>query len=300
MSHLSHSPRLSLSSPHFIKDQSIMKSNSTKRNYMLESMTRDSLIYWMKEMLMHSFVLGATESYVGTMEYFEQLIEEHRNDPTRSRLKQYVPSVGVFHTPLHLSEAFQIYDQKYSISLRCHVSPSFHEIRHILNLAQVMSIADNLKMISFDGDQTLYSDGGNFEENEELSNAIMHLLRKEVKVIVITAAGYGLDGSKYEVRLQGLLNKFFEYDLPQESLTNFYVVGGECNYLLQCQRIDNKARLVAVPYEYWQADDLNGPKPHNWPQEEVTELLNVAENSMKQTVIELKLRAKIMRKERAV
>jgi hypothetical protein len=39
-------------------------------------------------------------------------------------------------------------------------------------------------------DQTLYSDGGNFDEgNEELADAIIQLLVQGVKVALITAAG---------------------------------------------------------------------------------------------------------------
>lgn len=50
-----------------------------------------------------------------------------------------------------------------------------------------------MKLISFDGDQTLYSDGGNFEDNDELALAIILLLKHGVKVALITAAGYGYD-----------------------------------------------------------------------------------------------------------
>ena len=39
-----------------------------------------------------------------------------------------------------------------------------------------MSIGENLQLISFDGDQTLYTDGANFEENEELSKGIDSVL----------------------------------------------------------------------------------------------------------------------------
>jgi hypothetical protein len=35
--------------------------------------------------------------------------------PASSRLKQFVPSVATFFTPLRLCDAFQIYDEKYSI-----------------------------------------------------------------------------------------------------------------------------------------------------------------------------------------
>ena len=168
-------------------------------------------------------------------------------------------------------------------------------------------------MISFDGDQTLYSDGGNFDaSNDELALAIIRLLCHGIKVIVITAAGYGYDGSKYEHRLQGLLDRFMDENMSLEHIENFYVFGGECNYLFQCtvkpkvgestEEGNNppRARLLPVPITTWQADHLPGPKPYFWDQTQVTELLNIAETSMRDTVSELKLRAKILRKERAI
>ena len=211
---------------------------SSRRNFILSSIRKDSLMEWMKDMLNHSFVLDSKDSYVGTMKYFEALVEEHRaaykNKDLRSRLKEYVPSVGRFITPLPLSQAFTLYDSKYSISKRRFVSPTFNEIRHILNLSQIMAIGPNLQLITFDGDQTLYTDGGNFEDNEELALGIMSLMCHGVKVAVVTAAGYGLDGSKYSRRLQGLLDRFVLEKLTQEQVENFFVMGGECNYLLQC------------------------------------------------------------------
>jgi hypothetical protein len=296
------------------------------------------------------------------MSFFEELIDENRFDPQRSRLKQFVPTVGLFHTPLPLLKGFQIYDQKYCISKRCHVAPSFNEVRHILNISQVLAIGENLKFISFDGDQTLYTNGENFEENEELSTAIIQLLIHGVKVAVITAAGYGKNGSLYCVRLKGLLQKFIEKNLTKEQLNCFYVVGGECNYFFQCNRQEdffnasstvektntvvdilvnnnvnnnvnnvnnnvknvknnvinvnnntsqtttqNKAiistttaTLTYIENDEWQASAFNGPKPHRWSREEVNELLDVAETSMRSTVDDLNLRARILRKERAV
>lgn len=103
------------------------------------------------------------------MMYFEELIIEYLELQDKSRLKQFVPSISKIHTMLPLSLAFQYYDAKYSISKRRFISPSFNELRHILNLSQVMAIGKNLKLITFDGDQTLYSDGGNFEHDEDLA-----------------------------------------------------------------------------------------------------------------------------------
>jgi hypothetical protein len=331
----------------------VPENDSKKRNLMLESFSKDLLIHWMKEVLYHSFVLNAKDSYSYTMSFFEELIDEHRVDPQRSRLKQFVPTVGLFHTPLPLLKGFQIYDQKYCISKRCHVAPSFNEVRHILNISQVLAIGENLKFISFDGDQTLYTNGENFEENEELSTAIIQLLIHGVKVAVITAAGYGKNGSLYCVRLKGLLQKFIEKNLTKEQLNCFYVVGGECNYFFQCNRQEdffnassivektntvvdilvnnnnvnknvntnasqtstttttqNKAiisttttttaTLTYIENDEWQASTFNGPKPHQWSREDVNELLDVAETSMRSTVDDLNLRARILRKERAV
>ena len=75
----------------------------------------------------------------------------------RSRLYSIVPSVGRFFTPLPLVEAFNIFDAKYKLSQRRFVSISFNEIRKILNLAQLIAMKGNLRLITFDGDQTLYS-----------------------------------------------------------------------------------------------------------------------------------------------
>lgn len=212
---------------------------SSRRNYMLSSHRRDGLIEWMKEMLHHSFALDAKESYFGTMTFFEQLIEEHRTKPEKSRLLQLVPTVGIFHTSLPMLRAFRIYDTKYSITQRRHIAPTFNEIRHILNLAQIIAIGESLKLITFDGDQTLYNDGGNFDAaNDELALAIIRLLCHGVKVAVVTAAGYGWVGEKYEMRLKGLLTRFIEEKMTKENVENFFVFGGESNYLFQCTLVE--------------------------------------------------------------
>ena len=62
-------------------------------------------------MLTHSFVLDALETSGGdTFSHFEVLIEEHRKLESEghqrpSRLRQLVPTVGTFHTPLPLRRA---------------------------------------------------------------------------------------------------------------------------------------------------------------------------------------------------
>lgn len=248
-------------------------------------------------MLTHSFVLDALDTTAAdTFSHFEMLIDEHRasmevgsHNRVVSRLKELVPSVGDFHTRLPLREAFEAYNDKYALTKRCYICISFNEIRHILNLAQILAIRDmnkdddtsddiyeeagNLRltdveednsnsnaditaahsgefvmddsvseetpfrfngprMITFDGDQTLYSDGANFESNPRLANYLYLLLRCGVTVAVVTAAGYEYQSEKYELRLSGLLAYFKQMKLPAKDCERFFLFGGECNYLL--------------------------------------------------------------------
>jgi hypothetical protein len=87
-------------------------------------------------------------------------------------------------------------------------------------------------MITFDGDQTLYSDGSNFDCNPRLASYLCELLKHGVIVAVVTAAGYEYNVDKYEFRLSGLLNYFRAKKLTAEQCERFLLFGGECNYLL--------------------------------------------------------------------
>ena len=125
------------------------------RNYTLNGHRRDELIDFMRNALRHSFVLNLPSTYAATWASFEALVEEYRTSPSpeTTRLKQLVPTVGKFHTHLPLQAAWLAYDTKYAVSMRRHLPPSFPEIRHTLNLAQVMALSQSLEMITFDGDQ---------------------------------------------------------------------------------------------------------------------------------------------------
>ena len=258
-----------------------------------------------------------------------------------SRLRQLVPTVGKFYTRLPLRKAFEAYNSKYGVTSRKHVCISFNEIRHILNLAQIMALhsgggdkfpseskehtegkkdyetdeeddkaakrwsavndspslfvmesplarvppldldgpilplnglniseKNELKppispkssfsprqkrfkgprMISFDGDQTLYSDGANFDSNPKLATYLYLLLRHGVTVAVVTAAGYEYQTEKYELRLSGLLAFFKQKGLPQEDCERFYLFGGECNYLMKVSTISGSNLLCCCKY----------------------------------------------------
>ena len=247
--------------------------------------------------------MNATEGYYDTFSFFEDcIIEVREKGPDGSRLKNFVPTIGTFHTHLPLRKAFGIYDAKYFVTKRRQVPPSFNEIRHILNIAQVLAINKDLKLISFDGDNTLYKDGGNFADNENLSWSICSLMRKGIYCALITAAGYGYDGKKYAIRLEGLFKKFIAEKLTAEEIARFFVFGGECNYLLRCELSEdgNETILQPIPDDVWQADSIVGPKPSKFPPNQIKQILDTAETSMRHTCEEMHLRAKILRKERAV
>lgn len=319
-------------------------------------------------MLMHSFVLdalGATGP--DTFSHFEMLIDEHRsmslrNEERPSRLKQLVPMVGIFHTPLPLRRAYEAYNKKYGISTRKHVCISFNEIRHILNLAQIMAFAGQVsgevkhnnntttppkeqdvieaenavkrwevgtptltsspqpvidggntprepeftfrgpKLITFDGDQTLYSDGANFESNPELANHLFLLLKNKITVAVVTAAGYEYQSEKYELRLSGLLAYFQLKGLLPDECERFFLMGGECNYLF---RLNDKFKLCPVK-EFGPGGWLTATKhmgidcPANWADDHVRAALDISEKSFHDSCDRQKLRARVIRKKRAV
>jgi IMP and pyridine-specific 5'-nucleotidase len=284
-----------------------MSFSSRRRNYLLSPHRRDGLIEWMKSMLTHSFVLDALETTgADTFSHFEVLIEEHRrleleNSERPSRLKTLVPTIGKFHTCLPLRQAFEVYNAKHCLTKRKHIQISFNEIRHIMNLAQVIALKkpcegegaakeamyidvlahastrsvsseidpeeeeerdgitpgqlDGPRMITFDGDQTLYSDGSNFDNNPRLANYLCQLLRHGVFIAVVTAAGYEYEVEKYEFRLSGLLDYFKAKQLTEEECKRFFLFGGECNYLLH---VSTKTHLDFVCYDFF-AHELMTP-----------------------------------------
>ena len=129
-------------------------------------------------------------------------------------------------------------------------------MRHILNIAQVMHIRDSVRLVTFDGDQTLYEDGGNFPRDSPLVHDIIALINKGVRVALVTAAGYPGNPERYEMRLSGLFAEMTEQNVDEEVASRFLVVGGECNYLFRCTWKTNSAGarvcgLVEVPQATW-------------------------------------------------
>ena len=164
------------------------------------------------------------------------LVAEHMDDPQNSRLKSLVPSVGNFLRHYHFARHIwsTMHTTTYqNVSLYRYPSTM---LGIILDLAQVKKLVLNkLGFCLFDGDQTLYSDGKNFSDLD-LAQYIITFMQNGTYIALTTAAGYGLDAAKYEVRVQALLSAFEDAQLPEDVVSKFYVLGGECNYLLQCNK----------------------------------------------------------------
>ncbi|KAI8916431.1 IMP-specific 5-nucleotidase, partial [Gorgonomyces haynaldii] len=240
--------------------------------------------------------------YQSVFESLEELVNEHRlktsqNVPTTSRLYQLCPSIGQFFTTLPLTESFVEIDKRRSICGRKHIPPSFNDIRHILNYAQIKSIAKDVQLITFDGDMTLYQDGADFSADSQLVSLIIQLLKFGVKIAIVTAAGYQEDPTRYEQRLSGLLLGFKASDLTHEQLSNFYVFGGECNFLFRFNPVT--MHLVYIPASVYQPDTVK-----RWSEntERIQQLLDVAQKAFENAVTSMGLESKttLVRKQRAV
>ncbi|KAK0633710.1 imp-specific 5'-nucleotidase-like protein [Immersiella caudata] len=223
----------------------------------------------------------------------------HQNDaenPFPSKLKLLVPSIGPFFTRLPLEAAFKFQDRKRYISSRRFVSPSFNDVRLILNSAQIMAVTTygTLQLATFDGDVTLYDDGQSLEPASPVIPRLMDLLRNNVKIGIVTAAGY-TTAERYHSRLHGLLDALANStELTPSQKQNLVVMGGESNYLFEFS--PNEPHLLApVPRSRWLT-----PEMASWNEQDIEELLDVAEAALGDCIKSLNLPATLMRKDRAV
>lgn len=264
-------------------------------NYYLVSHRRDAFIEFIKGQFKGPFILGMLDLRTGCdiMLQLERLIEEHSENPKNSRLKSLVPMIGTFFTPLPLQRTLLEYDAKYKIIARKFIPPSFNDIRHILNFAQIHAISGDLKLLTFDGDCTLYEDGANFSSDSQLVEDICELLCTfKLYVVIVTAAGYPRRPDLYETRLKGLLDGFKQSKLTPDVLSRFYVLGGECNYLFKCNA---DCKLETVEANEYQTSDML-----SWSTENINKLLDIAEQDILRNCKLLDIKVRLIRKERAV
>lgn len=242
------------------------------------------------EFLLH---MHQTHTSLEVMQKVERWIIEHRTDPRQSRLRRMVPSVGNFFTRIRLVEAFKEYDEFFALSRRQYVPPNFAEIRHILNIAQVHASADTLRLITFDADGTLYADGAHMEHDNEMIRHIIGLMRANVHVAIVTAAGYPGSPERFEQRVEGLLAAFRQLNLPKSITDRFHIMGGECNYLLRVTTPER--RLEFVPDAEWKS-----PYMMSWKESDIAALLDDAEALLLEGARRLRLPVEVVKKERAV
>lgn len=214
-----------------------------------------------------------------------------------SKLKLLVPTVGTFFTRLPLEAAFKYQDRKRYISSRRFVSPSFNDVRLILNSAQIMAVTtySSLQLATFDGDVTLYDDGQSLEPDSPVVPRLLDLLRRNVRVGIVTAAGY-TTADRYHARLHGLLDAMaVSADLSPAQKANLLVMGGEANYLFAFDPAAGPYYLRAVPRGEWLTTEMMA-----WSEADIASLLDDAEAALRDCIKGLNLPATLMRKDRAV
>ncbi|MCJ1306702.1 IMP 5'-nucleotidase [Agyrium rufum] len=243
----------------------------------------------------------AQQRYAQIMRDVEDLINDHiahqKKHPDKpSKLKILVPLVSSFFTPLRLEKAFFFQDEQRRISSRRFVGPSFNDVRLILNTAQVMSLVEDgpIQLVTFDGDVTLYHDGGILAPGSPIVSKLLVLLAQGTKVAIVTAAGY-VDNEGYSLRFSALFEEVFvQQKLGALSDPGLIIVGGESNYLITYDRA-SPLRMKRVPRREWMLPEMLA-----WMEHEIEDLLCVAREALTDCITNLGLAAQIVRKERAI
>jgi len=284
-----------------VSDYDMRQAVAHFRNFQVRSNRKDEFIDFIKAMLAPAFSLHMMERAPYIMAKIERLIERHRRGESR-RLYKLVPTVGRFFTPLPLERAWVEYDNATRISDRTLVGISSSEIRHVLNLAQVIASTSEetrLRLVTFDGDKTLYEDGADFQAGSKLVVRLIKLLRQGLNICVVTAAGYPGKPEMYEKRLEGLLQGFEVAHLDADTAGRLMVLGGESNFLFRCEPVGEpgaeKYRFVEVPTDEW------ATPAQRWCWREAKRVLDIAQESMEDTVAKLHMQdTVILRKDLAV
>eukprot|EP01086_Lenisia_limosa_P009858 TRINITY_DN33573_c0_g1_i1.p1 TRINITY_DN33573_c0_g1~~TRINITY_DN33573_c0_g1_i1.p1 ORF type:complete len:370 (-),score=40.29 TRINITY_DN33573_c0_g1_i1:51-1052(-) len=196
---------------------------------------------------------------------------------------------GALHTHLDLPEAAVELDKTFNFLNRIHHRPTERLVIQLLAIAQIRSSLPHLKLVTFDGDGTLYPDGDSIENNKDAIVELISLLKRGYFVALVTAAGYP-DPNVYEKRLKPLLDGIRL--LPKADQKRFAIVGGECAYLLRIRSCD---ALEMVQRSEWFTEEMN-----SWNQDQISCLLDESEKALKSEIERLNLSAKVIRKERAV
>lgn len=260
--------------------------------------------------------ISARQRYADIFRDVEALVDDHiahQISRSRSKLSMLVPTISSFFTPLFLEEAFLKQDAARAISSRRYVAPSFNDIRLILNTAQCLALMtpkikslsvangvskskSQLQLLTFDGDVTLYEDGASLHSPEAnpVILRLLHFLSRDVRIAIVTAAGY-TQPKNYFDRLSGLLLAVKDSTtLTMQQKQNLVVMGGESNYLLVFDGNEDYC-LRYTHRRNWILDVM-----YTWTEEAIQSLLDVAEAAFENCIRTLHLQARVLRKERAV
>lgn len=174
------------------------------------------------------------------------------------------------------------------------------DIRRLLATAQLLALTSptspktKLKLITFDGDVTLYPDGSTLLPSNPVIPHLLTLLSHNLHIGIVTAAGYpDPSGSEYSRRLSGLLDAVAKSTLSVQQKGRLAILGGECNYLFRyCGETD---RLEWVEQDVWRLDMMK-----EWKHEDIQTLLDIAQDALSSCAKVMRLKSQIIRKPMAV
>lgn len=243
------------------------------------------------EQMIHNF-LDFSDGELGTFAP-DLMSPSHRASATRQ-----------LHQSLPLSEAFRLYDKETHFSKRKMVPPQFREVRNLINVAQVLASArEGLRLVTFDGDGTLYPDRSVLDETEgsdkkttenaaDLVSHLASLLELGVNVALCTAVGEPLP-APYDKRLKGLLKRLEQRGKPTQG--KLFAVGGQCNYVF-CYSSETNS-FVPMSRASWEPQSMR-----QWSPELIGKVLDAAQTALLTTATQLGMDGKVqvVRKERAV
>lgn len=164
----------------------------------------------------------------------------------------------------------------------------------LLALTSSASPKTRLKLITFDGDVTLYPDGSTLLPENPVIPHLLTLLSQGLHIGVVTAAGYpDPSGSEYSRRLSGLLEAVAKSSLSQEQKSRLAILGGECNYLFRYN--GETDRLEWVDQNVWRLGIMK-----EWKRDDINTLLDIAEQALSSSANVMRLKCQIIRKPMAV
>ena len=127
----------------------------------------------------------------------------------------------IFYNKPHLGDAYDIICQQ-------HAHLDLDRVRKVFSLGQVLASRHHTRLWTFDGDGTLYDDGGSLMTGSPIVSKLLQLLEDESKhVAIVTAASYPGNPKGFENRLFGLLDA-----IPSDRRNRVHIIGGCCNYYL--------------------------------------------------------------------